>query len=156
SPTRFDWTIASLCQTAAGSVGTTCSPTTWFAGLPKETAVMTRHSLLLVALMTALSACSGPTPKRVVDDAIAAMGGKDKLQAVRTITMKGGTGTRFRIGQTRHVGDKEDGAELKNIVEIADLEKGRASLDYDVKEGDFAQHRHEILTKRNDQLVGVE
>ena len=63
--------------------------------------------------------------------------------------MKGGTGTRYRLGQTKSVGDEESPApELTNVIETADLVNGRASLDYELKNGDFTQHRHEILTRR--------
>ena len=50
--------------------------------------------------------------------------------------------------------------ELSNVTETADLVNGRASLDYELKNGDFTQHRHEILTRRGDSPsappVGIE
>jgi glyoxylase-like metal-dependent hydrolase (beta-lactamase superfamily II) len=89
------------------------------------------------------------------------MGGKEKLQAIRVVAMKGGTGTRYRLGQTRRVGEAENPTpQLTNVVEIADLQNGRAALDYEVKNGDFIQHRHEILTRRGESPtappVGIE
>src|SRR5712691_5477559 len=117
-----------------------------------------RLIIVAVAVSLGVTACSSaPTPKRVADDALAAMGGGDKVRAVHTITMKGGSGTRLRLGQTRHVGDPEEPVPtLKNVVEIADLATGRASLDYELTNGDFTQHRHEILTKKDDKPLGIE
>jgi hypothetical protein len=34
--------------------------------------------------------------------------------------------------------------------------KGRASMDYELTNGDFTQHRHEVLTRRGDTPVGIE
>jgi glyoxylase-like metal-dependent hydrolase (beta-lactamase superfamily II) len=118
---------------------------------------MKSRLLGLVVLTVFASACSSaPTPRQLAEDAVAAMGGLQQLQAIRALTMKGGTGSRSRLGQTVHVGDPETPAELKNVVEIADLSGGRASLDYEIQLGEFGQHRHEILTKRGDALVGIE
>ena len=89
------------------------------------------------------------------------MGGKEKVQGIQVLVMKGGAGTRYRLGQTKSVGDVESPApELSNVTETADLVNGRASLDYELKNGDFIQHRHEILTRRGDSQgappVGIE
>jgi glyoxylase-like metal-dependent hydrolase (beta-lactamase superfamily II) len=119
---------------------------------------MKSRLLSLFAAICAISAaaCSStPTGKSVVADAIAAMGG-DKVKAVQTVTMKGGSGTRTRLQQTRHVGDPEEPATLTNVIEIVDLAGGRASLDYQFMEGGFGQHRHEVLTARGGKSVGVE
>jgi glyoxylase-like metal-dependent hydrolase (beta-lactamase superfamily II) len=126
--------------------------------LSGETPMSKQSLVLAVAASCGLTACSSaPTPKRVADDALAAMGGADKVKAVHTITMKGGSGTRLRLGQSRHAGDPEEPAPaLKNVVEIADLANGRASLDYELTNGAFTQHRHEILTKKDGKPVGVE
>jgi glyoxylase-like metal-dependent hydrolase (beta-lactamase superfamily II) len=43
-----------------------------------------------------------------------------------------------------------------NVVEIVDLAGGRASLDYEVNEGGFMQHRHEVLTTKDGKPVGIE
>jgi glyoxylase-like metal-dependent hydrolase (beta-lactamase superfamily II) len=84
------------------------------------------------------------------------MGGMEKLQSIKTLSMKGGTGTRLRLGQMAKATDEEKPGQLTNVVDIADLSNGRASLDYEVKMGDFTQHRHEVLTKRADKPVGIE
>jgi glyoxylase-like metal-dependent hydrolase (beta-lactamase superfamily II) len=116
-----------------------------------------RFSLVIVAAAIAVStACSStPTSKSVVADAIAAMGG-DKVRAVQTVSMNGGSGTRTRLQQTRHIDDPELPATLTNVIEVVDLAGGRASLDYQFDEGGFGQHRHEVLTARGGKPVGVE
>ena len=114
--------------------------------------------LMMMALAAAgLTACSSPpTARQTAQDAVTAMGGREKLEAVQTIVMKGGTGTRTGMGQTRRVADAETAGDLKNTAEIADLAGGRASLDYELNNAGFMQHRHEILTKRGDRPVGIE
>jgi glyoxylase-like metal-dependent hydrolase (beta-lactamase superfamily II) len=102
------------------------------------------------------AACSSTsTGKSVVSDAIAAMGG-DKVKAVRTISMKGGSGTRGRLQEQRHVTDPDEPGTLADVIEIVDLTGNRASLDYQFKEGGFGQHRHEVLTTRGGKPVGIE
>ena len=110
---------------------------------------------LLIGTISAAACSSAATSKSVVQDALAAMGG-DKVKAVQTITMKAGTGTRTRLQQTRHVSDAEEPGTLKNVVEVVDLAGGRASIDYEINEGGFAQHRHEVLTTRGGKPVGIE
>jgi glyoxylase-like metal-dependent hydrolase (beta-lactamase superfamily II) len=101
--------------------------------------------------------CSkAPTAKSVAQDAVTAMGGTAKLQSIRTITMKGGTGTREQLQESVHVGDPEAPGKLTKVTEIVDLAGARASLDYDIDNDGFMQHRHEVLTKRGDKAVGVE
>jgi glyoxylase-like metal-dependent hydrolase (beta-lactamase superfamily II) len=117
---------------------------------------MDRRSIVLAIAALSLTACSpAPTPKRLLADAVAAMGGEEKLKSINTVVMKGGTGSRTRLGQTVHVGDPEMAAQLKDVVETLDL-SGRASLDYVLQAGDFMQHRHEVLTSRGDKQVGIE
>src|SRR5688572_18278003 len=113
--------------------------------------------VVLMATTLWLAACSTPpSARQLAQDAVTAMGGAEKLQSIKTIAMSGGTGTRTRLGQTVKATDAESGGQLKEVVEIADLANGRASLDYVLTIGDFMQHRHEILTKKGDKLVGVE
>ncbi len=112
--------------------------------------------MAVAACLAAGSACSTvPTSRSVVQDAIAGMGG-DALKAAQTITLSSGAGTRTRLQQTRHVSDPEEPGTLKNVVEIVDLKSGRASLDYEINESGFMQHRHEVLTMRQGKPVGVE
>jgi glyoxylase-like metal-dependent hydrolase (beta-lactamase superfamily II) len=111
----------------------------------------------LIGTCAAASACSGPpTAKSVVADAVAAMGGAEKLRAIRTITMKGGAGTREQLQESQHVGEAEPPAKLANVIEVVDLANGRASIDYAVDNAGFQQHRHEVLTVRGSKPVGVE
>jgi glyoxylase-like metal-dependent hydrolase (beta-lactamase superfamily II) len=122
---------------------------------------MKRACIAIAAVALSAAACSSArSPRGLAEDAVAAMGGAGKLRAIKTISMKGGTGTRLRLGQTVHVGDPERTGELKNVVEIVDLDSRRASMDYEVKEGDFTQHRHEVLTRRGSgreaPAVGIE
>jgi len=102
------------------------------------------------------SCASGPTTQGLAKDAAAAMGGLDRLRGVQTVTMTGGSGTRLRLGQMAHATDDEMPASLTNVVETLDLANGRAALDYEIKMGDFGQHRQEVLTKKNGKAVGLE
>src|SRR5262249_21648937 len=105
-----------------------------------------------------LNACSSaPTARKLAQDAVAAMGGAEKLQSIKTLTMKGGTGTRTRIGQMVTATREDLQGQLKDVVDIVDLASGRASLDYTLQFGaEYMRHRHEILTKKDDKLVGIE
>lgn len=94
-----------------------------------------------------LLGCSGVPQRQLAQDAVTAMGGADKLMAIQTLTMSGGTGTRTKIGQAMTATGMDQTAALSNNVETLDLANGRAAYDYDLKVGDFAQHRHEVLTK---------
>jgi hypothetical protein len=115
------------------------------------------NRFVVVALIPlALAACAAPTGRKLAQDSVTAMGGAEKLQAIKTLTLKGGTGTRSRLGQMRKATDAETPGTLKDVVEIADLANGRASLDYALENQGFMQHRHEILTKRGDKPVGIE
>src|SRR5437867_11493262 len=115
------------------------------------------RSILLFIPAMWLGACSGPPVLRTLaQDAVAAMGSAERLQGVKTLAMKGGTGTRMRMGQMVKATDQENPAQLKDVVDIADLANGRASLDYALQLGGFMQHRHEILTKRADKPIGID
>jgi hypothetical protein len=117
----------------------------------------TLRTLVGAGMVISLAGCSyNPTTRRLVEDAVAAMGGGNQLQAVRTLVMKGGVGTRFKLGQTVRVSEAETPATLKNVVETLDLENGLAALDYEIQIGAFGQHRREVLTKKGDRLVGLE
>ena len=117
-----------------------------------------RNRFTVVAFAVfALSACSStPTPRKLAQDAVAAMGGMEKLQSIKTLSMNGGTGTRLKMGQMVKATDQENPGQLKNVVDIVDIANGRASLDYELENGGFMQHRHEILTKLSGKPVGIE
>ena len=113
-------------------------------------------ALLLAAPLWAMSCASPPTVRSLATDAATAMGGLDRLRGLQTVAMKGGTGTRLRLGQMAHATDAEMPASLTNVVETVDLATGRAALDYEITLADFHQHRQEVLTKRNGKAVGLE
>jgi glyoxylase-like metal-dependent hydrolase (beta-lactamase superfamily II) len=115
-----------------------------------------RGALILAGTLWALACSSPPTTQSLARDAAAAMGGLDRLRGVQTVVMKGGTGTRLRLGQMAHATDEEMPATLTNVVETLDLANGRAALDYEIKMGDFGQHRQEVLTQKNGKGVGLE
>ena len=117
----------------------------------------TVRALIGAAITISLAGCSSaPTARQLGEDAVAAMGGAERVRAVRTLTMKGGVGTRHRHGQSVRVGEAEPVATLKNVTETLDRANNRAALDYEVQIGPFGQHRREILTKANDRPVGLE
>lgn len=113
--------------------------------------------VVVMGLAVGLAACSSsPTARQLGQDAVAAMGGAERLEGVKTLTMKGGVGTRYRHGQSVKVGGPEPAATLKNVIETLDRANNRAALDYEVQIGPFGQHRREILTKANGRPVGLE
>lgn len=112
---------------------------------------------MVAGLMVCAPACStAPTAKGLAQDAVTAMGGAEQLRGVQTIVMTGGSGTRNRLGQTVHVTDPDGTGQLSNVIETIDLAGGRAALDYQIENDGFMQHRQEVLTKKNDKLVGLE
>ena len=60
---------------------------------------MTRLALLAVLTVLAATSCARPTPEQqVVNDAARALGGAERLQAVKTIVLEG-EGTQYNLGQ---------------------------------------------------------
>ena len=117
----------------------------------------TVRALIGAAIAVSLAGCSSAkTARQLGQDAVAAMGGAERVQAVRTLTMKGGVGTRYRHGQSVKAGDAEPVATLKNVTETLDRVNNRAALDYEVQIGPFGQHRREVLTKADGRPVGLE
>jgi glyoxylase-like metal-dependent hydrolase (beta-lactamase superfamily II) len=123
---------------------------------------MTRRWLLAAAGLMAItglwltSCASPPTTQTLAKDAATAMGGIDRLRGIQTVTMKDGTGTRLRLRQMEHATDEEMPGVLTKVVETLDLANTRAALDYEIKMGDFGQHRQEVLTRKNGKPVGLE
>src|SRR5438093_13020140 len=94
------------------------------------------RSILLFITALWLGGCSVPHALRTLaQDAVAAMGGAEKLQGVKSLAMKGGTGSRVRTGQMVKPTDQENHAQLKDVDDIADLGNGRPSPDYALKPG---------------------
>jgi glyoxylase-like metal-dependent hydrolase (beta-lactamase superfamily II) len=119
---------------------------------------MTSRFAVIFAGLAAVSAaaCSTPTAQSLSDEALAAMGGADKVKAIRTITMKDGAGRREQLLEPRHVGEDEPPATLSKVTEIVDLSDGRASMHYVIDNAGFMQDRHEVMTKRAGKLVGLD
>src|SRR5262252_3617986 len=119
---------------------------------------MTSRFAVIFAGLAAVSAaaCSTPTAQSLSDEALAAMGGADKVKAIRTITMKDGAGTREQLLEPRHVGEDEPPAKLSKVTEIVDLSDGRPSMHYVIDNAGFMQDRHEVMTKRSGKLVGLD
>ena len=101
-----------------------------------------------------LVGCSAAAQRQLAQNAVTAMGGADKLKAIQTLTMSGGAGTRTRVGQAKTATGPDQVGEMSNDIEILDLANGRAAYDYDLKVGDFMQHRHEVLTKAGEGGAG--
>ena len=60
---------------------------------------MIRRTVPALLTMLIFTACARPTPERqVVDDAAAALGGAERLLAVRTVVIEG-EGTHYNLGQ---------------------------------------------------------
>jgi glyoxylase-like metal-dependent hydrolase (beta-lactamase superfamily II) len=116
---------------------------------------MSRGFFALLALALVFGACSQPsqTAADLANDMVLAMGGREALEAVETITLEG-EGTRTRLGQIPVTGGEDPIALLEGVVETIDLLNGRAALDNDVINGNFVQHRTEVLTTYNGETVG--
>ena len=92
--------------------------------------ISNRYLVVVFAAFTLTACSSTPTARKLAQDSVAAMGGKEKLEGIKTLSMKGGTGTRLRLGQMVNAADQESPGTIKNVVDIVDLAGGRASLDY--------------------------
>ena len=102
------------------------------------------------------SCASAPTAQSLATEAAAAMGGLERLRSVQTVVMRDGAGTRLRLGQMVRATDAETPAALSKVTETLDLISGRAVLDYEIKLGEFTQHRQEALTRKDGKAVGLE
>jgi len=107
-----------------------------------------------------LVGCSSVAQRQLAQDAVTAMGGAEKLMGIQSLIMSGGTGTRTKVGQAKTATGMDQTGELSNDTEVLDLANGRAAYDYDLKVGDFVQHRHEVLTKVGEggagKAIGIE
>ena len=124
-----------------------------------ELAAMTTLRLALTTVLAVCAAaCSSPPGTAdLAQDALTAMGGAERVRAIRTVQFRDGTGTRFRVGQTVKVGEAEEPTTLSMVVETTDLANGRASLNYALAmKGGFSQQRHEVLTTKDGRGVGLE
>jgi hypothetical protein len=85
----------------------------------------------VVFVITALCATGCSTPQNTKDlaqQAIEAMGG-EQVQRLQSYVMRGGSGSRSRLGQHTKTGQTDPTAKLANVTETFDLAGGRAALD---------------------------
>lgn len=120
--------------------------------------VATGRTLAVAALAFCATACSlAPSTREMGQNALAAMGGAERVRAIRNFAMTGGTGSRAALGQAVKVTLADHAATLAEVVETVDLANGRAALAYEVTTpSGFSQRRREILTKVGDRPVGLE
>jgi glyoxylase-like metal-dependent hydrolase (beta-lactamase superfamily II) len=84
------------------------------------------------------------------------MGG-EKLERLQSYVMRGGSGSRSRLGQHTRADQPDPAARLANVTETFDLAGGRAALDYQIQTASgFSQHRQEILTRQGESPIGLE
>jgi glyoxylase-like metal-dependent hydrolase (beta-lactamase superfamily II) len=126
-----------------------------------RSAILSR--LRACALITALgvgggAGCAAPPPTReLARGAVDAMGGPDRLRAIRSLAMRNGAGTRWQLGQGVRATDPDTRGTLNAVTETIDLAGRRAALEYEISTADgFNQHRQEILTVDGDRPVGLE
>src|SRR4030095_5838036 len=122
---------------------------------PKEESMSMWIRTIALGITTLwLMGCSSVAQRQHAQDAVTAMGGTEKLMGIQSLIMSGGTGTRTKVGQAKTATGMDQVGELSNAVETLDLANGRAAFDYDLKVGDFLQHRHEVLTKVGEGAAG--
>lgn len=87
------------------------------------------RSVVLFLLIAAATACARPTPEQqIVNDAAAALGGSDKIQAIKTIVLEG-SGTNGNLGQDvtpDATGQSFTVTEYKRAIDVA---AGRARIE---------------------------
>jgi glyoxylase-like metal-dependent hydrolase (beta-lactamase superfamily II) len=110
---------------------------------------------LLVPLVQDAHAQPAPTLQQAVADAVAAMGGRERLEQMPVMVLRG-SATRTRIGQAFQRGAPDPTANLKNLVEALDIKGGRVAFDYHVDLGPFQQPRREVLTRRGETPIGYQ
>jgi glyoxylase-like metal-dependent hydrolase (beta-lactamase superfamily II) len=96
---------------------------------------MTRKTLGSLLLVSALSLSSGlqaqSTEQQVVSDAAAALGGRDRILAVRTLVVQGG-GHDLNVGQSLRydeLGLQSDAWQIRDYKRMYDLANGRARFE---------------------------
>ena len=86
---------------------------------------MTRTSLVLLGAL-ALNACSQATPEQqIVNDAASALGGADRIRAVKTLVIRGG-GTHYNLGQDLVPGASGQTFTVTDLTRAIDVAGGRA------------------------------
>ena len=91
----------------------------------------------------------------MIQQAIAAVGGADKLKSIQLIVLQG-SGTYTWLGEGMKAGDPGPTTDLKNFVEVYDYANGRAGFEFDIAVsseppgvgvGGLKMHRREVLAK---------
>jgi glyoxylase-like metal-dependent hydrolase (beta-lactamase superfamily II) len=80
-------------------------------------------------VFVALTGCAAPTPEQsIIDDAADALGGKTRLQAVRSLTIEG-EGTNFNLGQDMVPGASNQTFTLTGYRRLLDIGGGRMRVE---------------------------
>jgi glyoxylase-like metal-dependent hydrolase (beta-lactamase superfamily II) len=88
----------------------------------------TDHFVVL-ALLAAAIGCTQATPEQqVINDAAAALGGRGRLLAVRTLIMEG-TGTHFNLGQDMRPDVREQKFEVTSLTRRMDVQNRRSRIE---------------------------
>ena len=86
-----------------------------------------RRQLFVPALLAAALGCAEtPIEQRIVNDAVAALGGRDRLLAARTIALEDGSGRQFNLGQDMRPGANGQTFAVSALTRRIDLAAGRA------------------------------
>lgn len=90
---------------------------------------MSRKSLASVFVLCLTAACSTATPEQqIVNDAATALGGADRVSAVKTLVLDG-TGTQYNLGQDVVPGAKGQTFTMSAFKRTIDVAGGRARTD---------------------------
>lgn len=113
---------------------------------------MTRTTLLTLLAAAAVSGCATPTPEQqIVNDAAAALGGRDKVLAVKTIVIEG-AGTNGNLGQDMTPDATGQAFMLSNYRRSIDVANGRARTEQ-TRTPNFAYFQGQQPQK---QVLGVD
>jgi glyoxylase-like metal-dependent hydrolase (beta-lactamase superfamily II) len=87
---------------------------------------MTRKALFVVLAAAALAGCSRPSPEQqIVNDAAQALGGRDRIAAVKTLVVEG-AGTQYNLGQDVRPGASGQTFTVTGYKRAVDVGGGRA------------------------------
>ena len=87
---------------------------------------MTRKGVLALLAAAALAGCSRPSPEQqIVNDAAQALGGRDRIAAVKTLVVEGG-GTQYNLGQDVTPGASGQTFTVTGYKRAVDVAGGRA------------------------------
>lgn len=85
------------------------------------------------------------------------MGGEQRLRAIESVTMQGGSGSRSRLGQSIKPTDPDPRATMANVSETLDLAGHRAAMSYELTTtSGFTQRRQEVITTAQGVGIGLE